>query len=203
MAASANVTAVGGTEFTPTYDANGNVVGTAPESAWNDSSGATGGGKSLIFPKPSYQMNVTPSDGARDIPDVALGASGDGPGFYIFMDPTQPPVTYGGTSVAAPMWAAISRLVSQTSRLAPPPAPNRRLGSMNSEIYKLGAAAKGLHDITSGDNSFGGVTGFLATSGYDQTTGWGTPADMTTFVNAYTTDICSQPHCAPIPGLSK
>ena len=28
--------------------------------------------------------------------------------------------------------------------------------------------------VTSGDNSFGRVTGFNATVGYDQATGWGT-----------------------------
>jgi len=37
--------------------------------------------------------------------------------------------------------------------------------------------------VTSGDNSFGGVTGFNATVGYDQATGWGT-IDAAKFVPA-------------------
>jgi hypothetical protein len=40
------VTSMGGTEFTPSWDANGNDVGFTTEFVWNDSSGATGGGVS-------------------------------------------------------------------------------------------------------------------------------------------------------------
>ena len=34
-----------------------------------------------------------------------------------------------------------------------------------------------MHDITEGDNSFAGITGFAATPGWDLATGWGTPDD--------------------------
>ena len=201
MAASPNVTAVGGTQFTPTYDASGNVGGIVPESAWDDSSppgppGATGGGQSGIFDKPDYQKGVTPNDQKRDVPDIAFGASwNSAPGFWIAKDTNGQPaldVPWGGTSIAAPMWAGVARLISQKARRpGKPRAPNPRLGNMNLEIYKLGAAARGLRDVTTGNNNFNGVTGFSAGVGYDQTTGWGT-ADITSFVNAYTADICPQ-----------
>ena len=38
-------------------------------------------------------------------------------------------------------------------------------------------------DITTGDNSFGGVTGYKATTGYDVASGWGT-IDAYKFVHA-------------------
>ena len=76
-------------------------------------------------------------------------------------------------------------------------APNRRLGNLNAEIYKLGAFAdvskSGLRDVTSGNNGFNKVPGYNAGPGYYLPTGWGTP-DITTFVNAYTSDVC--PECA-------
>ena len=93
MAASQNVTAVGGTQFTPTYDGSGNVTGVVPESAWDDNSpdgkhpGATGGGQSAVFDKPAYQNGVTPNDQKRDVPDIAFGASwNSAPGFWISKD---------------------------------------------------------------------------------------------------------------------
>jgi hypothetical protein len=44
--------------------------------------------------------------------------------------------------------------------------------------------AAGLRDVTTGNNTFNGVTGFSAVQGYDQATGWGS-ADITTFVNTF------------------
>jgi subtilase family serine protease len=49
MAADPNVTAAGGTQFTPNYDASNNDIGNVPESVWDDGSGAGGGGESLRF----------------------------------------------------------------------------------------------------------------------------------------------------------
>jgi subtilase family serine protease len=82
MAADPNVIAIGGTEFTPTYDASHNDVGSVAESVWDDSTGASGGGASAIFAKPSWQVSLTPADSKRDLPDLALGASPLSPGFY-------------------------------------------------------------------------------------------------------------------------
>jgi len=183
MAADPNVIAVGGSEFTPVYN-SGSDSGSVPESVWDDASGAGGGGKSNDFAKPSYQASVTPNDGGRDVPDVSYGASPYSPGFYLGDDSNGTAIMVcciGGTSIAAPMWAGLSKLIAQTS--------GGRLGNMNPRIYQLGAlnnsSQSGLRDVTSGNNSYNGVTGFSAASGYDQATGWGT-ADMATLVAAYT-----------------
>lgn len=197
MAADPNVTGVGGTQFTPNYDKNGNDVGDVPEAVWDDFSGASGGGKSSIFAKPSYQKSVTPADGMRDVPDIASGASPYGPGFYVGYDfGTGTPLIVccvGGTSIAAPIWAGLSKLVAQTAK--------GRLGDMNPRIYQLGAmgdsSQSGLRNVTAGNNDFNGVTGFTAVPGYDQATGWGSP-DMTLFASAFPVST-STPTPSPTP----
>ena len=182
MAADPNVIAVGGTQFTPVYSFSSDF-GNVPESAWDDSSGAGGGGKSKYFAKPSYQTSVTPNDGGRDVPDVSYGSSPYSPGFYWGDDSGGTAIItccIGGTSIAAPMWAGLSKLIAQ--------AGGGRLGNMNPRIYQLGAlhnaSQSGLRDVTSGNNNYNRVTGFSAASGDDQATGWGT-ADMATLVTAY------------------
>src|SRR5579872_280721 len=181
VAANPNVTGVGGTQFTPIYDAGGNDVGNEPETAWDDAEGATGGGKSAVFLKPTYQNASTPNDGARDFPDVALAASDVTPGFcWVDSDATSLSCGIGGTSVSTPIWAGITKLISEIG--------GERLGNINPRIYQLGAlgstAQSGFRDVTSGDNAFNGAAGFRAVPGYDQTTGWGTP-DVQTFESVF------------------
>jgi len=183
VATNPNVTAVGGTQFTPNYDSDGNDIGSVPEAAWNNGAGATGGGKSAIFAKPSYQNSVTPADGARDIPDVSSAASNLNPGFYWVDDSDGMPVVdccIGGTSVSAPVWSGVAKLIAQLA--------GGRLGNMNPRIYTLGALADasrtGLRDVVGGNNGFNGVAGFSAVPGYDLSTGWGSP-DVQTFQTAY------------------
>jgi len=185
MAADPNVTAVGGTQFNPAYDGWGNDVGNVPESAWP----ASGGGVSAYFSKPSYQIGVTPADGRRDIPDISLGASAQLPGFWYSAG--APICCYGGTSFSAPMWAGFARVIEQEA--------GARLGNLNPEIYHLapmGAGASGLRDVTSGNNSSSGVTGFNAVAGYDLVTGWGS-VDMAKFASAYVSSMSSEPSPAP------
>ena len=53
-----------------------------------------------------------------------------------------------------------------------------RLGLLNPTIYSLantGLLANGIEDVTSGNNSYNGVTGYNAGAGYDLVTGRGTP----------------------------
>ena len=40
----------------------------------------------------------------------------------------------------------------------------------------MGALAPFFHDVTTGNNAYGGVAGYDATPGWDPATGWGTPA---------------------------
>ena len=127
FSANPNVTAIGGTQFVPNFDSQGNDVGSVSESAWSNGAGATGGGKSAIFSKPLYQRPVTPADGARDVPDVALGASNLTPGFFWVDESDGQPIAsccIGGTSVSTPVWAGVSKLIAETGG-------GGRLGNMN------------------------------------------------------------------------
>ena len=75
----------------------------------------------------------------------------------------------GGTSAAAPMWAAlVARLNQQLGR---------RVGCLNPILYAQAVAHPGiLNDVTVGDNRFSdGDVGFDAGPGWDACTGLGTP----------------------------
>ena len=183
LAASPNVTAIGGTEFAPKY-VGGNDVGFVSETVWNGG-GATGGGQSKVFKKPAFQKGLIAKDKERDVPDVSFGASPASPGFFFGgRDHSNGAPTVecciGGTSIGAPAWTGISQLISHLN--------GRPIGNLNSRIYQLGAknssAATGIRDVTSGNNAFNGVAGFSAGPGYDKASGWGT-VDMGLFVPAY------------------
>ena len=195
MAASPHVTAVGGTTFSPQYDASGNdtsVVGVAPggiESAW----GSSGGGVSKIFPKPAWQAGPgVPNDSARDVPDVAMIAWS--PGVFIGADVKRrraDPVLLGRHQPGGPAMGGIFAGDRATSR------DGTRLGLLNPTIYSLadkGLLANGIEDVTSGNNTYNGVTGYDAGAGYDLVTGWGS-VDMAAFASAYN----GSPHATPTP----
>jgi subtilase family serine protease len=183
LGGSPNVTAIGGTEFTPNYS-GGDDVGSVPETVWNDGDGAAGGGESKVFNKPTFQQGLIKKDKKRDVPDIAFAASPATPGFFYGGRDTHDVPTVvcciGGTSLGAPAWSGISQLISQANR-----AP---IGNLNARIYQLGAKASaattGIRDVTSGNTNFNGVTGFPATTGYDKASGWGT-VDIGIFVPAY------------------
>jgi subtilase family serine protease len=177
LAASPNASAIGGTQFTPTLDSNGDDVGSVPERTWNDGGGATGGGRSKIFKKPAFQAGLFKKDKKRDLPDISFGASPILPGFF-FGDPATQTFLIGGTSIGAPAWAGISELLSQRK--------GSRIGNLNARLYQLGATGgtNGIRDVTSGDNGFNGVSGFSAVTGFDKATGWGT-VDIGVFVPAF------------------
>ncbi len=204
MAASPHVTGVGGTTFIPQYNASGNdisVVGVAPggvESAW----GSSGGGVSKIFSKPAWQAGPgVPNDSARDVPDVAMIAWS--PGVFIGADVNgvaQIQCCWGGTSLAAPLWAGYSRAIAHQQN-------GTRLGLLNPTIYSLaakGLLSNGIEDVTSGNNSYNGVAGYNVGAGYDLVTGWGS-VDMATFASAYngapkpTPTPTPQPTVTPTP----
>ena len=101
---------VGGTNVHATISASGNVTKYGSETAWeygncseNDglsSNGAGGGGKSIVYAKPSYQKALTPKDGRRDVPDVSLLADDVNDGLFIYQGGLEG--GNGGTSEAAP-----------------------------------------------------------------------------------------------------
>lgn len=194
-------TCVGGSQFSAdisnpsAYWSANNTPGTQasalsyiPEAVWNQSgtvSGgsdlwATGGGASIYFAKPAWQLaGGVPSDGLRDVPDLALSASGVHDG-YLFYTSDNSKMTstleiVGGTSASAPSMAGIAALVVQRQ--------NGRVGNFNPVLYGLsGLQANGgapvFNLITSGNNSVPGQTGFSASTNdptYNQATGLGSP----------------------------
>lgn len=160
------VTSIGGTQLH--LDAAGNR--TSPDVTWNDGYGASGGGLSQVFSRPAFQNGVRSVVGSvRGTPDISMSAAVDGAAiFYYTFDPTY--VGWhlvGGTSEASPLFSGIVALTAQLV--------HHKLGNINSELYTLNAVhASGIVDVTSGDNSFGGVTGYPALKGYDLSTGIGT-----------------------------
>lgn len=159
-ASSPNVTGVGGTQLTVT---SSNAY--SSEKAWNDgaSNGSTGGGISTVFTAPSWQSSQSTT--YRKVPDVSADAA-SGSGYYIYTAGAWE--TVWGTSGAAPLWAAFATLQNQVH--------GGGLGNLNPKFYSIGNGSSygtGFHDVTTGNNTLHGTTGFSAGTGYDQVTGWG------------------------------
>ncbi|GAA3449487.1 S53 family peptidase [Dactylosporangium matsuzakiense] len=165
------VTSIGGTQLN--LDNTGKRV--SADVVWNDGYGAGGGGLSHVFPRPLFQAGVKNVVGNhRGTPDISMSSAVDGGAwvYYSFVGADSPWHIFGGTSEATPIFSGIVALADQQA--------GRRLGDINAALYLLGAGSThthlptGLVDVTSGDNSFEGVTGFPATPGYDLSSGWGT-----------------------------
>jgi len=184
------VTGVGGTQLSL------NTAGqrTAPDRVWNDTYNtglnevffgdpgpnplATGGGKSAVFRRPSYQNGVARVTGSRrGVPDIAMSGAcsglvvtyqsfgGEPAGWYVVC----------GTSESSPLFAGIVALADQVA--------GHSVGFINPALYALSAArAPGLVDITQGNNTVSftqngtlyTVTGYSAGRGYDLASGVGT-----------------------------
>ncbi|HTW44569.1 MAG TPA: S53 family peptidase [Acidobacteriaceae bacterium] len=156
-ASSPHVLGCGGTKL----ESSGNKI--TSEVVWNDGSsgGATGGGVSVDFALPSWQVNAgvpksSSANGGRGVPDVAGDAAPE-TGYNILVDGQQEIV--GGTSAVVPLWAGLIALINQ--QLGKP------AGFVNPALY---AAPGAFHDITSGNNG-----AFSAGPGWDACTGLGSP----------------------------
>ena len=106
---------------------------------------------------------VVAPNGLRQVPDVAAAAY---PNIAIYYQGSW--IASGGTSAAAPIWAAGALLVDQGLHQQ----GKSPLGGVP-EIYTLANHAGSHHpytDITQGNNLF-----YTATSGWDYVTGWGSP----------------------------
>jgi uncharacterized repeat protein (TIGR01451 family) len=172
----AYVTLVGGTTLFTT----GPLGAWQSETVWNWNStigvdAASGGGISPNYLIPPWQqgINMSTNGGSttyRNIPDVALTADN----VWVIADQGQG-FSVGGTSAAAPLWAAFTALANeQAANLGQPP-----LGFMNPPIYLIGKGPlynQCFHDITTGNNTnVLSPNQFYAVPGYDLCTGWGTP----------------------------
>jgi len=157
-ASSPNVLACGGTNL---QSSKGKITS---EVAWNDASGATGGGVSETFSLPSYQakanvpVSVNPSHfKGRGVPDVS-GDADPATGYQVRVDGRS--AVFGGTSAVAPLWAALIALLNQQHG-----SPR---GFWNPSLYT--APAGSFHDITSGNNG-----AYQCGPGWDACTGLGSP----------------------------
>ena len=191
------VTGVGGTHVSS--------LGPRPaESVWNDGPvvGAGGGGVSTFWRMPIYQAAAPPalhvvnagssgstcgasSGNCREVPDVSAD-SDPGTGYVIYWNGSgasglaapQGWQVVGGTSGAAPAWAALIALANASSA-----CDGTAIGFANPALYNAAATAYAadFNDTTSGDNDLTGTNGgqFVAGAGYDMATGLGSPNGAT------------------------
>jgi subtilase family serine protease len=142
------------------------------EMAWNDGSDASGGGYSILFPRPSYQDGIARAGITRGVPDVAANADSDTAMAETYSDGESRPAA--GTSAATPLWAGLIALADQEA--------GRHLGFVNPAIYQIASGPayhQAFHDVVTGDNSVlwptGLYLGYTAAPGWDPVTGWGSP----------------------------
>jgi len=176
---SPNITQVGGTTLTTTGPGGSYVSEKVWNWGYNAGTGTywgSSGGISPYYTIPNYQQDVSMmtnqgSTTMRNIPDVALTADN----VYVRYN-NGGTGNFGGTSCAAPLWAAFIALVNQRA------AENGRppVGFLNPALYAAGKDpiyASLFHDTATGNNfSSSSPSKYSATGGYDLCTGWGTPA---------------------------
>ena len=169
---SAHAISVGGTYLTVRQD--GSYLG---EAAWADplSGGSTGGGLSMVVPRPDWQtgpgVDNADSNGMRQVPDVAGPADPDS-GFDIqyteqsgdFVD-----ALVGGTSAATPFFAATMVLTEQLAEREGV-AFDQPLGPVLYQVAAAQGGANAFHDIVRGSNLLQ-----QAGPGWDYATGLGSP----------------------------
>ncbi len=175
------VTGVGGTSLT--------AVGPPPsETVWNSSwntgsgnaSGAGGGGVSSFWGLPSYQSGFAIAQSAvtcivprgtscREVPDVSADADIN-TGYSIFFNRHWS--IFAGTSAAAPTWAALAALADASVACS-----GKTVGFANPALYQAARTSYGTYfnDVTSGNNTYGGLSGFSSGPGFDMASGLGSP----------------------------
>ena len=174
-------------------------VGYGGEGTWNEifsfgPATQSGGGISTLYKQPSYQagsmnkgttlLGVPFKVNGRTTPDVSFNSAING-GVLAYLGFLGLWAVFGGTSASSPAWAGIIALLNQ--------AHGGPVGFVNPAIYKLGLTqpsshfAGAFHDITTGNNAvcsgYCGEDGYVAGTGYDLTTGWGTP-NVSVFIHA-------------------
>jgi pseudomonalisin/xanthomonalisin len=165
-AVSPYVMALGGTTVSTT-----GTTTWAAETTWTSG----GGGPSTTEAAKSWQINsgVLGTSTARGVPDIAFD-SNPSSGAIIIVNGGS--AQYGGTSLAAPLFAGFWARIQSTHGSA--------LVSPASAFYQYGKAQPQVfHDITSGNNG-----GYTAKAGWDYTTGWGSlnVGKLASFINGST-----------------
>ncbi|WP_372381796.1 protease pro-enzyme activation domain-containing protein [Xanthomonas sp. NCPPB 1068] len=152
-ASSPFVLACGGTRLQVTADS-------ADEQAWANG----GGGQSRFFARPAWQKDLRLTDAQhqsrqlrmRGVPDVAANADAQ-TGYYLSINGQ--PAVMGGTSAAAPLWAALLARIYGANGMQP-----------HFVLPRLYGRPDAFRDIVAGDNA-----GFRASAGWDANTGLGVP----------------------------
>ncbi len=167
------VTGVGGTYL---Y----NSSGVWKQSAWGGSNGGTnsfgsGGGYSQYFTNQSWEVAPGFSGNYRGVPDVSMIASTYSPVYIISQGL---PRAIGGTSVATPIWAAVTALLKEKCGV--------NFGSINPLLYQISRTEYYNYSFTQilppGNNGY-----YSVTPGWNPVTGLGTPI-VSNLANV-TTDI--------------
>ena len=179
----------------------GTTVGSSTENVWNNSgisNGAGGGGISSAWCMPSYQYQkgitglisgYSQQDATdcgsktpylRQVPDVSADADPN-TGYMIYHKGQWQ--AWGGTSAAAPLWAAVAAVVD-ASPFCSYYGSNvgGDAGVFPQGLYSImsdGWMGYATYDVTTGNNDYkpSGYTGgmYPATRGYDMASGLGTP----------------------------
>jgi kumamolisin len=109
--------------------------------------------------------NLGGSNEGRGLPDVSAVAD-PYTGYAVFIDGSWTVV--GGTSAVAPLFAGLAARINNQL--------GRRCGLINTPLYA--SSSDVFHDITTGNNSAHGVTGYSAGPGWDAVSGFGSPDGM-------------------------
>lgn len=183
-----------GTATRPGEPSNCFPTGYGSETAWNEFNWehgptSTGGGVSIIYSRPTYQSGLPNSfttllgstvsaSGFRLVPDMSFNSAVSG-GVLAYLGFLSTWAVFGGTSASSPALAAVITLMNQVN--------GGPVGFITPAIYALAQSSlysRAFHDIVQGNNSATAGSpydGFTAGTGYDLTTGWGTP-DVASFI---------------------
>jgi subtilase family serine protease len=164
---------------------------TPTEAVWNDKTagsggdgdGAGGGGISTQWLMPTWQIGkgvinkysshalcgATTKYYCREVPDVSADADPDVGGWVFYYEGSWQGGE-GGTSAAAPLWAAMTAVINAQ-------CPTGGVGFDAPRLYAVARTAGNFTDVTSGNNDYtGGHSGsYPATADYDMASGLGSP----------------------------
>jgi subtilase family serine protease len=169
------------------YDNN---PGVTTEAVWKEdwATAATGGGRSVLFPTPSFQSGIASNllQGSRGVPDISWNAAVNG-GVLTYIgflgEANNGYYVVGGTSAATPQLAGVVALANQVRQQN----SKQPIGYLNPVLYQLPAGAfndtapltfgtgAGVTILDSNQLYGSGIPGMPTTSGWDLTTGWGSP----------------------------
>jgi subtilase family serine protease len=156
-----------------------NSISPLSQTVWNNgpSGGSGGGGNSIIWSRPSWQVapGITSAQSMRTVPDLSVMADPN-TGFIQYFSGTTSGAcgqkcaggwgSIGGTSIGSPLVSAIVAVAAQSCGAS-------RLGFINPALYNM--ASTGFVDVTTGTNDAYGVGSYSAGPGYDMATGLGSP----------------------------